>query len=333
MAVNIDTAINNMYALMNRRITYSMYGCRTGATCSSGDCSGSIYDSLRKAGMPNGGWVLNTDSMHDWLLRNGWQLIAFNKDWNMQRGDVIIFGYRGSSGGSAGHIVMGIDNKNVIHCNFSANGVSVNNKATMPYSMGWYVYRLVGGTASNPTPTQPLGNKNGIAIDNISYDQAKHMVPLIQSRYAWTLATNQVKAVKQADGRYTLVITCDNKYKYEHSVNRLKQELKSYYPTYMQQNIAVVDGDKQVVKIEARNMPKEAFEGKKEGFDIYMRKFLCDVILYDQVFGQPNSYGTWDVRAMGEGFNSRDVAIVLQEIKNEGAKKSIKDSHIKGFKY
>lgn len=188
----------------------------------------------------------------------------------------------------------------------------------------------VNGDVSQPNST---GNKNGIAIDNVSKDQASHMVALIQSRYAWTLATEQVKAIKQKDGRYTLVITCDSKVKYEHSVNRLKQELKTHYPTYMQQNIAIVDGDKPKIRIEARNMPAAAFEGKREGFDIYMRKFLCNIILSDQVYGEPNNYGSWDVRIKGEGFNSRDAAVVLQEIKNEGAKKGIKDSHIKAFKY
>lgn len=331
MGVNIETAIQNMYALMSRRITYSMYGCRTGATCSSGDCSGTIYDSLRKAGMPNGGWVLNTDSMHDWLLRNGWQLIAFNKDWSMQRGDVIIFGYRGSSGGAAGHIVMATDTQNVIHCNYSANGVSVNNEAGMPYSMGWYVYRLIGGSTNNPpaTPAQPSANRNGIAIDNVSYEQAKKLVPWIQSQYAWTLARDQIKRVKQPNGVYTLVIKADNKYKYENSVNRLKQELKSYYPGYMQQNIAIVDGDKKVIKIEARNLT----DAQSKKMEDHMRKFNCDITLYDQAFGQPNAYGTWDVRVMGEGFNNVDAPIVLKQIRDYAVKLKVPKTHIKGFKY
>lgn len=331
MGVNKEVAIQNMYALMSRHITYSMYGCRTGATCSSGDCSGTIYDSLRKAGMPDGGWVLNTDSMHDWLLRNGWQLIAFNKNWNMQRGDIIIFGYRGSSGGAAGHIVMATDSQNVIHCNYSANGVSVNNEAGLPYSMGWYVYRLVGGSTTNPTPTptQPSANKNGIAIDNVSYEQAKSLVPWIQSQYAWTLARDQIKRVKQPNGVYTLVILADNKYKYENSVNRLKQELKNYYPGYMQQNIAIVDGDKKVIRIEARNLT----DAQSKKMEDHMRKFNCDITLYDQTYGEPNKYGTWDVRVMGEGFNNTDAPIVLREIQNHASKLKVPKGHIKGFKY
>lgn len=331
MAVNIETAIKNMYDLMNRRITYSMYGCRTGNGCSSADCSGAIYDSLRKAGMPNAGWVLNTDSMHDWLLKNGWQLIAFNKEWNMQRGDIIIFGYRGSSGGAAGHIVMATDTQNVIHCNYSANGVSVNNEAGMPYSMGWYVYRLVGGSTSNPapTPTQPSSAKNGIAIDNISYDQAKNLVPWIQSSYAWTLARDQIKRVLQPNKVYTLVLKCDNAYKRDHTVNRLKQELKTYYPGYMQQNIVIERGDKPTCQIEARNLN----DAQSKKMEDHMRKFNCDITLYDQTFGQPNSYGTWDVRVLGEGFNNTDAPIVLREIQDYAAKLKVPKTHIKGFKY
>lgn len=333
MAVNIETAISNMYALMNRRITYSMYGCRTGNGCSSADCSGAIYDSLRKGGMPNAGWVLNTDSMHDWLTRNGWSLIAFNKSWNMQRGDVIIFGYKGSSGGAAGHVAIAVNNNDVIHCNYSANGVSVNNEAGMPYSMGWYVYRpnqvSSGGNKPAPVPPQPSAKKNGIAIDNISYEQAKNLVPYIQSRYAWTLARDQIKRVLQPNKVYTLVLKCDNKYKLDNTVNRLKGELKSYFPQYMQQNIVIIDGDKKTARIEARNLT----DAQSKKLEDHMRKFNCDITLYDQTFGQPNSYGTWDVRVMGEGFNNTDAPIVLREIQDYAAKLKVPKANIKGFQY
>lgn len=330
MGISIDTAINNMFALKNKRIAYSMYGCRTGATCMSGDCSGTIYDSLRKAGATNAGWVLNTDSMHAWLVQNGFKLVAQNQSWNMKRGDIIIFGLRGASGGAAGHVVIATDNVNVIHCNYSANGVSVNNENMLPYSMGFYVYRLEGGTSPSVIPPKPAG-KNGIAIDNISYEQAKIMVPMLQSRYAWTLERDQVRRVRQQDGRYTLVITCDNKYKYENSINRLKQELKTYHPGYMQQNIAVPDMDKSIIHIEARNLT----DAQSKQMEDHMRKFLCDILLYDQTYGQPNSYGTWDVRVFGEGFNDHDAPIVLKEIQEMGKAKDvgINPAHIKGFKY
>ena len=145
MAINMETAINNMYALKNRGIKYSMNGSRTGAD-GTGDCSGTVYDSLRKAGASNAGWVLNTDSMHNWLLQNSFDCIATNKEWTAKRGDVVIFGPKGASGGAAGHVVIFISNTQVIHCTYksaSANGVFVDNEAAgCPYSMGWYTYRL-----------------------------------------------------------------------------------------------------------------------------------------------------------------------------------------------
>lgn len=96
--VNIETAIANMYALKAAKIRYSMNGSRTGAD-GTGDCSGTIYDSLRKGGASNAGWVLNTDSMHDWLVKNDFKLIAQNNEWTAKRGDIVIFGKKGASGG------------------------------------------------------------------------------------------------------------------------------------------------------------------------------------------------------------------------------------------
>ncbi|MDT2480946.1 hypothetical protein P7D59_18670 [Enterococcus avium] len=48
-----------------------------------------------------------------------------------------------------------------------------------------------------------------------------------------------------------------------------------------------------------------------------------------------NSYGTWDVRVRGEGFNDHDAPIVLKEIQEMGKANDVKidPSHIKGFKY
>lgn len=161
MAINIETAINNMYALKNRGIRYSMTGSRTGAD-GTGDCSGTIYDSLRKAGASNAGWILNTDSMHSWLIKNGFELIAENREWPMKRGDIVILGKKGASGGAAGHVFLAVDGTNAIHCtwkNASANGVYVDNEATMPYSMGWYVYRLRGGSVSGGGNTSTSGAK------------------------------------------------------------------------------------------------------------------------------------------------------------------------------
>lgn len=143
--INIDTAIDYMYGLKAKGIRYSMNDSRTGAD-GTGDCSGTLYAALRKAGATNAGWVLNTDSMHDWLLQNNFRLIARNKEWQAKRGDIAIFGEKGKSVGSGGHIVIFISNTQIIHCTWKSdavNGVFVENEAiACPYIMGWYVYRL-----------------------------------------------------------------------------------------------------------------------------------------------------------------------------------------------
>lgn len=186
------------------------------------------------------------------------------------------------------------------------------------------------GSGSTPAPAPnptPADSKNGIAIDNVSKDQATKMVQRIQSKYAWTLLRDQVKAVKQKDGRYCLTIKTGKGNRLNSSVNRLKQELKSYHPGYMQQNIAIVDGDKASARIEARNMSAD--------FSGHMRGFLKDILLDGQTYAEKNSYGTYDVRVKGEGFNNTDAPIVLNEIKEMGKAKDVKinPAHIKGFKY
>ncbi len=226
----------------------------------------------------------------------------------------------------------------ILHKQFSATAcphrsVSVHGDWTImqDYFIA-QIQKYMNGSSPSPAPKpQPSGNKNGIAIDNVTKDQAVKMVQRIQTKYAWTLLRDQVKRVLQPNKVYTLVITCDSKWKYENAVNRLKQELKSYYPGYMQQNIAIVDGDKPIIKIEARNLNDEQSK-KMEG---HMRNFLKDILLDGQTYAEANSYGTYDVRVKGEGFNNTDAPIVLKEIQEMGKAKDvgINPTHIKGFKH
>lgn len=154
MAVNMETAINYMYQLKNRGVTYSMSGSRIG-TDGTADCSGAVYISLVKGGAKPHSYPVNTESEHAWLIANGFDLIAFNKSWNMQRGDVLIFGIKGQSAGAGGHTAIAVDHNNVIHCNYAHNGVSVNPETTMPYNMGWYVYRYKGTTQQPTQQSKP----------------------------------------------------------------------------------------------------------------------------------------------------------------------------------
>lgn len=68
-----------------------MYGSRyyTDGTC---DCSGSVYRILRESGGFNYGYIPSTETLHDYLLKLGYEKIAENTDFPMQRGDVIIWG-------------------------------------------------------------------------------------------------------------------------------------------------------------------------------------------------------------------------------------------------
>ena len=156
--IDMDTAIDYMYQLKNRGITYSMSGSRIG-TDGTADCSGAVYISLVKGGAKPHSYPVNTESEHAWLIANDFELIAFNKSWNMQRGDVLIFGLKGQSAGAGGHTAIAVDHNNVIHCNYAHNGVTVNPESTMPYNMGWYVYRYKD-VKPNPQPQakpQPTG--------------------------------------------------------------------------------------------------------------------------------------------------------------------------------
>lgn len=337
MAINIETGLAVVQRFVNN-CSYSMYGSRyyTDGTC---DCSGSVYRILRESGGFDYGYIPSTETLHDYLTKLGYEKIAENSDFPMQRGDIIIWGQKGYSAGAGGHTGIALDNQNWIECTGWKDTTIIANHdqrwvmAGCPY---FYAYRLKSTPKPNPSPApapkpQPSGNKNGIAIDNVTKDQAVKMVQRIQTKYAWTLLRDQVKRVLQPNKVYTLVITCDSKWKYENAVNRLKQELKTYYPGYMQQNIAIVDGDKPIIKIEARNLNDEQSK-KMEG---HMRNFLKDVLLDQQTYAEANSYGTYDVRVKGEGFNNTDAPIVLKEIQEMGKAKDvgINPAHIKGFQY
>lgn len=151
MGVNIDEGIAWMQARKGQ-VTYSM-DYRNGPD--SYDCSSSIYYALLSAGAVSAGWAVNTEYEHDWLIKNGYELIAENTPWDAQRGDIFIWGRKGYSSGAGGHTGMFIDSDNIIHCNWPYDGISVNDYderwlyAGRPY---YYVYRLTdeGKQAAEP---------------------------------------------------------------------------------------------------------------------------------------------------------------------------------------
>ncbi len=143
--VNMDQAIEHMRTLKKKKIKYSMTGSRTGED-GTGDCSGTVYASILKGGAVKAGWAVNTETMHTWLLDNEFKNIATNEEWNAKKGDVVIFGEKGASGGSNGHVVIFTSETTVIHCTYKngkENGIYEEKEDyACPYDYGWYVYRL-----------------------------------------------------------------------------------------------------------------------------------------------------------------------------------------------
>lgn len=166
MAINIENAIAWMEA-REGKVSYSMEY-RDGDD--SYDCSSAMYYSLRSAGASSAGWAVNTEYMHDWLIKNGYELIAENTECNAQRGDIFIWGKRGASAGAFGHTGMFIDSDNIIHCNYAYNGISINNHDERWYYAGqpyFYIYRL-----TNPN-AQPEKTKKGWQEDDNGYWYAR----------------------------------------------------------------------------------------------------------------------------------------------------------------
>lgn len=146
MTVNMDLAISWMEARRGR-VSYSM-DYRNGPN--SYDCSSSVYFALMSAGAITAGWAVNTEYMHDWLIKNGFKLIAENSVFAAQRGDIFIWGRRGQSSGAGGHIGIFVDSNNIIHCNYARNGITVDSylaTARASGNMYYYIYRPSGQSA------------------------------------------------------------------------------------------------------------------------------------------------------------------------------------------
>ena len=147
MTVNIETVIAWMRARKGQ-VSYSMDD-RNGPD--SYDCSSSIYYALLSAGAVSAGWAVNTEYEHDWLEKNGYELITENQPWDAQRGDIFIWGRKGYSSGAGGHTGIFVDSDNIIHCNYRFDGITVNDHddiwlyAGRPY---YYVYRLTNPSAA-----------------------------------------------------------------------------------------------------------------------------------------------------------------------------------------
>lgn len=162
MTVDINKVINWFDRHMGV-LTYSMYGSRNGAD-GTADCSGSMTQALYEAGASKPAYLYSTETIHQYLLNNGFELVAENEEFTAKRGDIPVFGKRGSSAGGAGHIgIISTDDPNALLLSTSywtagATGTAVQN---VPFDEMWqadnspyfYVYRLTGKQAPAPVPT------------------------------------------------------------------------------------------------------------------------------------------------------------------------------------
>lgn len=72
MTINLETSIRWMSDRVGK-VTYSM-DYRNGPN--SYDCSSAVYYALMAGGAISAGWAVNTEYMHDWLIRNGYTFLV-----------------------------------------------------------------------------------------------------------------------------------------------------------------------------------------------------------------------------------------------------------------
>ena len=102
MSVDINKVISWFDNHMGK-MTYSMFGSRNGSD-GPGDCSGTMTQALYEAGASKPAYLYSTETIHPYLINNGFSLYAENKSWTAKRGDIVVMGKRGESAGAFGHI-------------------------------------------------------------------------------------------------------------------------------------------------------------------------------------------------------------------------------------
>lgn len=175
MTVNMEKALAFGKSMLGK-ITYSMYGSRycTDGTC---DCSGFVYRMLREGGGAKWNYIPSTETLHAYLIENGFQLIAENKSWSMQRGDVVIWGRKGYSAGANGHTGICIDNQNWYECtawkNLGCTQQNHDSRLAMAGYPYWYVYRQKGTTTNTSKPatstSKPKTHDQAVAASPVKH--------------------------------------------------------------------------------------------------------------------------------------------------------------------
>lgn len=235
MTVDMNKAISHMEYFRSIGVTYSMYGSRTGAD-GTADCSGAVYASLNYAGGTNSYNIPNTDSLHNYLTENGFNLVTQGYYISgAQRGDIFIWGQRGSSGYANGHTGIFVDSHNVIHMNYSNNGVSTDSYTGIHQGQYTYLYRLAN---SQPKP-EPAIDRSLISIYYVAgygvkaVDSNGNQIP--QSEQTLKHGTKwHASGVYMINGKPAYAIGRDRSgwYVYQAYTNQCNQVTINYYPGY-----------------------------------------------------------------------------------------------------
>lgn len=149
-----STRVINWFLQREGKITYSMYGSRTGAD-GTADCSGSMTMALRTAGASAPQIIYSTETLHGYLLNNGYYLAyeGRGQEATLQYGDVIIWGKKAASLGGNGHTMVATgsgNNPTVISTCYLTEGQRGTAIQEVNYDWYWnddnrpyqYVYRL-----------------------------------------------------------------------------------------------------------------------------------------------------------------------------------------------
>ncbi|MFC0233962.1 peptidoglycan amidohydrolase family protein [Vagococcus entomophilus] len=320
---NVERVIN-WFRAREGRVIYSMTN-RLGPN--SYDCSSSVFFALIEAGfLSKGTGIGNTESLYH---LEGRLLLPIARN-QVQRGDLFVAGVKGSSGNAGGHTGVFVSSSRIIHCSGSLGIAETNASGYMGDGSGLpvYFYRLKGAD-------QPVGNThNGIAIDNVTNSVADTTVKWLKEKYAPLLTLHMVRADLQPNNVYTVVVDCYSFSTLQYALNRAAADLRITEPGYIQSNMVHNQNSDGTYRIEIRNCnPQMA----KRVVPLLSKNLSTDTyanILGKTIVKSPTSYGSFDIRIKGEGFNNHDTPIVVGEIQSYlYALAKLTGDHVKSFKY
>lgn len=190
----VENALNWMEAHKAPRSFYSMIQ-RLGQVVNGRegyDCSSSVYFALRSAGIFPA-IMGNTTTMLTHLPQYGWYEVGAKPDGTIdaQRGDIFLWDVDGTGWSNAGggkHTGMFVDVDNIIHANYSYNGISVNNHDAYYTAAGVKQLRVFryGGS---PAPKRKVSFARPFAVEERAtvndIDQMR-LAGIVQDGFDWT---------------------------------------------------------------------------------------------------------------------------------------------------